>query len=166
MTKCNLCKLDIKPYQLRKKEVNPSQTQNNPHMSNFGFTIIGARVMYSHLGCYNLYYKKNKYWTWIGALIAIIGIALFIPGFFHFFNSVTDQIDPQTNDWIINHALRKQGMIELICAACLIIGSIIIITIGNIYAKKFIKDGSHANDFIDEKIKIEYYKNIDKEKNI
>ncbi|WP_199787972.1 hypothetical protein [Mesoplasma florum] len=52
-------------------------------MSKFGFTIIGARVMYSNLGCYNVYYKKNKYWTCIGALIAIIGIALFIHGFIY-----------------------------------------------------------------------------------
>ncbi|ASZ09341.1 hypothetical protein CK556_03225 [Mesoplasma chauliocola] len=159
MSSCYLCKGSIKPYQLTRTGHISTGAVNYPNQSNIGFVATGGRTITSHMGCYKTFNKKYWPWVLIGIIFVIIAFTLFIIGFLDFFNSKTyNYWDSQTHQSIytIDYVLRSKAIIELVFSGIFMVLGLSLFLIGYYYCKKIVQDEQHANDYIDEEIKLIY----------
>ncbi|ATZ21816.1 hypothetical protein [Mesoplasma tabanidae] len=156
MKNCNYCKLSIKPYQLSRSGQVSSGTVYTPNNSNFGFVTTGGRIYTSHMGCHKIINKKLWPWIIVALICMIIASILFIPG-------IINVVDYESYKWengkeilVVDLAKKSKGITQLVIAGILLCLSILSFIIGYVYALSFVKDGQHANDFIDEDAKLIY----------
>ncbi|AVN60572.1 hypothetical protein CG007_03080 [Mesoplasma entomophilum] len=154
MKNCNYCKQSIKPYQLSRSGQVSSGAVYTPNNSNIGFVTTGGRIYTSHMGCFKAINKK--YWPWaiLALLCFIVACSLFIPGIINIFDYKS--YNWENGEQIIDLAKKSKGVTELVFAGILTAGAILIVTIGYFYSLSFVRDGQHANDYIDEEAKLIY----------
>ncbi|AAT75933.1 unknown transmembrane protein [Mesoplasma florum L1] len=156
MKNCNYCKKPIKPYQLSRSGQSSAGAIYTPNNSNLGFVSTSGRIYTSHMGCYKTVNKKILPWVILALIFVVIASILMSVGMIDLFTSKSYDWEDLNNHVIIDEAKKTKGIIELVFCGIFFVLCFVSGFGGYAYALSFVKNGEHANDYIDEEAKMIY----------